>query len=57
MDRCVMELLKSILIPEIYLPIIYIIFGYIIFRLVKKVVTTIFDRQKRINKQVSIRCS
>ena len=44
-----MILIKSILIPEVYLPIIYIIFGYIVFRLVKKVVTTVFDRQKRIN--------
>lgn len=44
-----MDLIKSILIPEVYLPIIYIIFGYIVFRLVKKVVTAVFDRQKRIN--------
>lgn len=44
-----MNIIKSILIPEVYLPIIYIIFGYIIFRLVKKIVTTVFERQKRIN--------
>ena len=44
-----MELIKNILIPEVYLPIIYIIIGYISFRVIKKLVKTVFDRQKRLN--------
>ena len=44
-----MDFVKSILIPEVYLPIIYIILGYISFVVIKKLVTTVFDRQKRIN--------
>ena len=44
-----MEILKKILIPQVYLPIIYIIIGFIVYYISKKVLTTIFNKQKKIN--------
>ena len=44
-----MNILKKILIPEIYLPIVYIFVGYVIFRIIKKLITSIFNKQKSLN--------
>lgn len=44
-----MDILSKILIPEVYLPLIYIIVGYISFRIIKKLVTSVFERQKKLN--------
>lgn len=44
-----MDILKRILIPQVYLPIIYIIIGFIFYYVVKKILTTVFNKQKKIN--------
>lgn len=43
-----MDLLKKILIPEVYLPLIYIAIGYVLFILIKKLLMTIFKKQKKL---------
>lgn len=42
-----MNIIEKILIPEIYLPLIYIGVGLIIYEIIKKVTTTIFNKQKK----------
>ena len=44
-----MDILKRFLIPQVYLPIIYIIIGFIFYYVVKKILTTVFNKQKKIN--------
>jgi len=44
-----MDILKKILIPQVYLPIIYIIVGFILYRIIRKVMTSVFNRQKKLN--------
>ena len=44
-----MDILNKILIPQVYLPIIYIIIGFIFYYILKKVLTTVFNKQKKIN--------
>ena len=44
-----MDVLNKILIPQVYLPIIYIIIGFIFYYILKKVLTTVFNKQKKIN--------
>ena len=43
-----MDILKKILIPEVYLPLIYILIGYVLFIIIRKVLMTIFKKQKKI---------
>lgn len=43
-----MDILKKILIPEVYLPFIYIVIGYVLFIIIRKVLMTIFKKQKKI---------
>lgn len=44
-----MELIKKILIPEIYLPIMYIFVGFVLYRIIKNLIITIFNRQKKLH--------
>jgi small conductance mechanosensitive channel len=44
-----MDIFEKVLIPQVYLPFIYIIVGFIIYQIIKKVMTTIFKKQKKLN--------
>lgn len=44
-----MDILKKILIPQVYLPIIYIVVGFVVYQIIKRIMTTIFNKQKKLN--------
>lgn len=46
-----MEFLLFVLRPEFYLPIIYVLIGYVFFKLIKKIITTLFNKRKRFNSK------